>query len=363
MNTLTSRQQKYCSRLCKQLDSRKLGDWKVGYSAHSYWNSTEHNLQRNPLGLGSINGPDDVIAQCKLHERKAEHQRSYTSDDNPGSRKLVPFLKLEICHRYPNSKGGANTQDNLLIGPKFINRLLRDAIPCQDYGMGGYQSKDEPFPVTSLYSSLEAYYGVDEAEDMIERMGPPKIFHGTSDRPLVFQGIQRELPLFKLFVQEVFRLGYRDLCFAVNAAERATHKRWSIYLELGAILGFYAFLTGDGDRFLARLLRLQRWFNEPEGVRPHRFRGHLRSDYERHMHGLLKNYLMRFFVVDIEDPHAVADFYNNFYSKPVVAVAWGVGLTCYNYGGFIGWRDQITEFIASDPTFIPAFFEKLDFAL
>lgn len=112
-----TRNQRYCCIEHRNKDRRLIDDDAiVSLVKHSYWINVESMLKNNPLGLGSINCPDDIAELIRLYERKAAHQKAYNTingrrvTDSKGLaiKRLTPWLELELCHIYPNSKGGAN---------------------------------------------------------------------------------------------------------------------------------------------------------------------------------------------------------------------------------------------------------------
>jgi hypothetical protein len=85
----------------------------------------------------------EIVNYYHLYLRKSHYQRSYTPplSDRQEKLTLAPLPFLDISHLYPNAKGGANTTENMIIAPSFINRRNNDAIPYQGQGFGGFSQR------------------------------------------------------------------------------------------------------------------------------------------------------------------------------------------------------------------------------
>lgn len=326
-----TRNEKYCSAACRQKGSRKINaDNTVSILNSSYWKHINSTYIRNPFVLGSINGPEDVVNFHQLYQIKARHQRSYAIpayEGYQGKLKLVALLCIEICHIYPNGKGGANIAGNLIIAPEFINRRNRDVIPYQGHGFGGIKSVGKNISYSrSLYEGLVERFGSFSVNDALSKITPVKRFHGNAVREIEFSNIEQSLPLFTLLYEELWRLGHREI--AKNLAEfRQLYPYYPLYLELLAIIGFYAVLSGDPDGFMAILCRVfNKYFSHTSLISsPHKRCAGL-------MHIVLRKYLLRYFSVKIESKEAVVDFYNKFYSQEVVALSTiDDQIICYQY--------------------------------
>lgn len=289
----------------------------------------ENAIKRNLYLLGSVSNMGDIVNYYHLYIRKSRHQRSYTPSQKgcDGKITLIPLLCLDISHLYPNAKGGENTAENLIIAPSFINRRNNDAIPYQGQGFGGIRSTGGLIPFNgSLYDSLTARFGSEEVNAALREITPAKRFYGNVPREIEFGGIEQQLPLFTLFHGELWRLGHDKISECLGEI-RQLFPEYPFYLELLAIVGFHAVLSGDPDRIMALLCRVfNKCFNINSSLRdPHKQCIGL-------MYHLLSKYLHRYFSVEIDDREAVVAFYNRFYSQEVIAPGDAEDeVECYRY--------------------------------
>ncbi|SUX75947.1 Uncharacterised protein [Citrobacter freundii] len=281
-----------------------------------------------------------------LYINKAYHQRSYTIpayEGYPGPLKLVALLQLGICHQYPNSKGGANTSNNLMIAPELINHRLNDTIPYQHHDFNGIKSTGECIPFNgSLYDGLVERYGVLTVNEELRRITPVRRFHGNVPREIEFSGIERRLPLFTLLHGELWRLGHDKISECLSEI-RQLFPVYPLYLELLAIVGFHAVLSGDPDRIMVLLCRVfNKCFDATSSLlEPHK-------QFIGLMYRLLSKYLRRYFSVEIDDRKAVVVFYNGFYSQEIIAPGDSEDeVVCYRY--FTGVRRSATTFFYVPP--------------
>lgn len=324
-----SRNDKYCSMYHRQLASRKLQN---NLLTHSYWYRTESIIARSPFRLNSVTSIDDVADLIILHKRKAKHQRSYFPDAAHILRP-VPLFILELCHIYPVSKGGMNTAANIIIAPMLINRLIGDKIPVQHAGSPGVKATGDVIPLSgSLYDGLVARFGL---QAVIEKLGSIKLnrFYGNVPRPVDFSGMDRALPLFTLLVEESRRPGLQKQHALFISLKRTYERLLPFLLELIAALSFYAILTGDRERFLARLCRFHDWFLSGDFSLLHPFRGGGLQRYEHILALMLNKYLYKFFAVDCSDPEAIIRFYNSFFSLNVLVAGMPGEIICFNWQG------------------------------
>lgn len=332
-----SKNSKYCSVYHRQLASRKLQN---GLLIHSSWYRTESFIKRSSLELASITGVKDVADLIRLHQYRAKHQRSYFLTMDNKEKKPVPFFHLELCHRYPVSKGGMNVALNILVAPRQINRMLRDKIPDQHHGFPGIKGMGESIPLNgSLYDSLVERSSIQE---VIESLGEIKLnhFRCCAPRPIKFKGMGKEIPLFTLLVEELYRLGLEEWGALFMSLKRIYEHLVPFTLELIAVLSFYAILTGDRNRFLFRLRRFNDWFLSEYPLVRHPFRRRGLQSFERILSLMLHKYLLKFFVVDTADVDAVVRFYNSFFSVEVVARGMPGEILCYYWQS--GNRYQFT---------------------
>jgi hypothetical protein len=114
--------------------------------------------------------------------------------------------------------------------------------------------------------------------------------------------------------------------------------QYPLYLELLAIVGFHAVLSGDPDRIMALLCRIfSQCFNINSSLRePHK-------QFIDLMYRLLRKYLRRYFSVEIDNREAVVAFYNGFYSQEIIAAGDAEDeVLCYRY--FTGIKRSATTF-------------------
>ncbi|WP_141398659.1 hypothetical protein [Enterobacter sp. CC120223-11] len=309
-------------------------------------------IDRSPLKLGSVTSVDDIIALLRLYVGKGSYQRSYTIIPlNSGKYKPKPLLELELCHLYPVGAGGANIPDNILIAPKFINRKNNSAIPCQAHTFRGVVSHGELIPMgDNLLTGLTDHYGVEAVTEALSGLERPRLFHGSSSRDPNFKGIQHELPLFSLLRDELWRFKQYETASILFSIERVTEisLHFPIYLELLAVLGFCDVLSGERDRLLIRMCRIERaFFGNPANGKLSRRSGGI-DDYKAVMYRFIRKYLYRYFGVELERLDSVVAFYNGFFSLPVVGTSWASGnLVCYLYRDGVS-HSETTGFFAPD---------------
>lgn len=345
------RNKKYCCKAHRQLGSRKLlGKIITDIIGFSYWGHIQHHIKRSPIELASINGVHDVTGLYQLYQRKAKHQRSYVLlgeqwEVSKGKSKIkpIPFFKLEACHFFPVSSGGENTPDNVIIAPSRINRMLKDTIPYQDRRFPGLKASGKKMPLNgSLYDSLVVRFGKKVVDEELSSIGKLKHFHGNYAKQPEFGGMHHEFPLLMLLIEELLRLGHHDIVKFLQGIRRDYESLLPIYVELVAVIMFYAILTGDRDRFLMRFMRIQRWFDDTALSTRHPFRAWGRDNYERCMYLLLRRYLRLFFGSAIERPREVVDLYNSFFSLQVVDVGELSEIVSFSY--FKGRQSKVKTF-------------------
>lgn len=200
-------------------------------------------------------------------------------------------------------------------------------IPYQGQGFGGIQSTGELIPFNgSLYDSLTARFGSEEVNAALREITPAKRFYGNVPREIEFGGIEQQLPLFTLLHGELWRLGHNKISECLGEI-RQLFPEYPLYLELLAIVGFHAVLSGDPDRVMALLCRVfNKCFDATSLLRePHKQCIDL-------MYRLLSKYLRRYFSVEVDDREAVVAFYNGFYSQEIIAPGDADDeVVCYRY--------------------------------
>lgn len=280
--------------------------------------------------LRSIDSPMDTVDIYHLHIQKSRHQRSYAIyRDNKHQEGFtpVPLLELEVCHLFPNSLGGKNVINNLIIGPKYINRRNSNSIPYQGNGFDGVQATGTLIPCSgSLYDGLVEHFGLNSTEMALMTITPAKKFQGTTAREINFNGIDNSLPIFTLLHEQLWRLGHDKV--ATNLMDiKKMFPFYPLYLELLAIIGFHAALSGDPDRIMMIICRVfNKYFaNHVLSHNPH-------NRFTAVLYLLLQKYLHRYFSVDIQDRDSVVNFYNGFYSQKVIAPGETEDqMLCYHY--------------------------------
>ncbi|HBL0735494.1 hypothetical protein [Kluyvera ascorbata] len=331
-NTLSgTKNDKYCSKLCRQLASRKFDNREIdGVLGSSYWGHGQKTIKRSPLMLGSINRPEDIADIYHLYIKKSRHQRSYAIyRDKESKEKFIPtaLLELEVCHLRPNSLGGMNVTENLIIGPKLINRRNNNTVPFQGHEFDGVQSTNTLIPCNgSLYDGLVEHFGLDATNQVLMTITPAKKFHGTTAREIQFNGVDNSYPLLTLLYEELWRLGHYKVAKCLMEIKQM-FPFYPLYLELLAVIGFHAVLSGDPDRMMTLLCRVfGQCFEKPISFHnPH-------NRYIAVMYLLLRKYLQRYFSVAIEDRDSVVDFYNGFYSQKIIAPGETEdAVICYRY--------------------------------
>lgn len=322
-----SRNSKYCCIRHRQYASRKLLNQLL---THSYWYRVESLIERSPLILASVTAPKDIADLIRLYQNKARHQRSYMLSIDDG-RKPIPFFPLELAHRYPVSKGGANTALNIIITPSIINRIVSDRIPAQNQGFPGTKAIGKCLPLDgSLYDSLVKLFG---SLEVTEQLGVIKLkqFHGNTPRPISFQGIDRGLPLLTLLIEELYRLDLDEWGELFMSLKRTYERLMPFMLELIAALGFYAILTGDKDRFLARLRRFNDWFLSECTHLRHPFRRGGLESFEDILLLILNKYLSKFFAIKSSNLNSVVAFYNKLFSVNVLEIGMLDEIICNSW--------------------------------
>lgn len=327
-----SKNKQYCSVEHRQLGSRKIMEQFIYDITHySYWYHVQNAIKRNPLQLGSIENLDDIVDFINLYIQKSKHQRSYFLGTENKEGKATPLFELEVSHRYPNSKGGANCSTNMLISPSRINRMIKDSIPAMDQAavFRGLKSNNKHIPMKgSLYEGLDSMFGLQKIKTSFRKVKRLRRFQGTILRHIEFSGVPESLPLLSLFTEEIIRLNnnYQDWLDIIQNIRKSYSQIYPLYIELLAALGFYAFLTGDRDRFL------QRFFKFPEVKMMSSKHAVRHTGYGKFIALLIKKYMSRFFNVDTENPSAVVNFYNSLFTQEVVNYnSWSNELVFFMY--------------------------------
>jgi len=311
------RNQHYCCKEHRDKARRLIDDDAiVRLVKHSYWLNVEAILKNNPLGLGSINSPDDIADLIRLYQRKAGHQKAYNILNGhrvtDTTKRLIPWLELELCHIYPNSKGGANTAKNIIIAPAAINRMMKDFIPCSKSGvLSGIKATETPQPVKStLLKALKNKYGSYAIQEALSGVKHLAFADLSWSRRLFGTDIYAFPPLARLLKEEALRLDLLSLREILVCTEASTWLQAGPANELFVVAAFHALLNGDADCLLEQCYRL---VNEIK-VKHKRETQQIYREFQY----LFSQYMARYFHTDISDHRACNCFYNRFFSVPPV---------------------------------------------
>lgn len=324
------RNSKYCSNKCKGIGMRILKEAdKTDIHHHSYWINAENLIKQNPLQLNSINSLCDIVDLVSLYKVKAKFQMScnrilgekITSKIKRNEHKLRAFMHIDMSHLFPNSKGGLNIAKNILIAPSFINKLAKDKAPENYYyqEFNGFQSGRKRGDIShSLIGAIVKKHTEIEVDNMFSSIGKlPRIKNGDT-RDLDISEIFNQVFIFGLLKSECQRLHFRDCYYCLRFFETLKGRNIEIkygwirflpcYLDMIALLFFYALLRGDCDNYL---LRIKRLVNKVE---------HARKP-EKRMRALLstlslsRRYAMRYFSISSRDKKTAEDSMITVYGK------------------------------------------------
>ncbi|MCO7050504.1 hypothetical protein NAG84_11665, partial [Proteus terrae] len=253
-NSLSNtRNHRYCCNEHRNKAKRLIDDnGIVNLVKHSYWLNVESMLKNNPLGLGSINSPDDITNLIRLYQRKATHQKAYNTINGrrvTGSiKRLIPWVELELCHIYPNSKGGSNTVGNIIIAPALINKKMKDSVPADNFSekLSGIKAARPPTPVKStLLKALIEQYGQIEVQEALSSAKQVTFASAEASYRLFGTNIYTHPPLLKLLKEETWYLGFEQFRDSINHIENSSYISAGPANELFAVASFHAMLNGD----------------------------------------------------------------------------------------------------------------------
>ncbi len=312
-----TRNQFYCCKEHRDKARRLIDDDAIiRLVKHSYWLNVEAMLKNNSLGLGSITGPTDIADLIRLYQRKAVHQKTYNMLNGhrvaDTTKRLIPWLDLELCHIYPNSKGGANIARNIIIAPAAINRMMKDFIPCCQSGvLSGIKAMETPQPVKStLLKALTDKYGSDAVQEALYGVKHLAFADLSLSRRLFDTDIYAFPPLTRLLKEEALRLNLMSLWETLVCTEVSVWLNAGPANELFAVAAFHALLNGDADHLLEQCYRLV------DEIRVKHKRGS-QQIYDEFQH-ILSQYMAKYFHIDTSDHRACNLFYNRFFSVPPV---------------------------------------------
>lgn len=315
-----TRNNRYCCNEHRNKARRLIDDDAiVKLVQHSYWVNVESLLKNNPLGLGSINSPDDIADLIQLYQRKATHQKAYNTingrrvTDSYGVpvKRLIPWMELELCHIYPNSKEGSNTLKNIIIAPAMINRMMKDSIPVSISGdtFSGIKAVGVSLPVKStLLKALTEQYGQVEVQQALSPVKHVTFVDHCVSRRLFGTNVYAYPPLLKLLKEETLRLGLWQLRESINHIENNYSLSAGPANELFAVAAFHAMLNGDADHLLHIFSGLYEDVTE---------RAKYKEDINHvYYQNVLDQYMRHYFDLDLLNPDACIIFYNSFFTVP-----------------------------------------------
>lgn len=315
-----SRNNKFCSVNCRNRARRIIDDNDIVIlHNHSWWISLEAMLKANPVGLGSITGLNDICEMMGLYFMKSHYQHPYNMIngdfviDEHGERikRYIHGFPLELSHRYPNSKGGANTAKNILIAPGLINRMVKDNVPFYEEGnpYNGVKAHGSNYKISkTLLKALVEKFGktaVKEALWSVKRMPFADI-----SRPKNLTLNVTSQPLSGLLLAELSRLNLGELRAAVKAISESSRICTDFLdAEFLAASCFHALLTGDKDGFLDELMQLDvacRNAHESTDIG-----GRINSFASTH-----SRYMKKYFHVNMRSERERKKLYNRFFTNP-----------------------------------------------
>ncbi|HEM8782327.1 TPA: hypothetical protein U2Q94_002042 [Enterobacter hormaechei] len=270
-----TRNNKYCSNKCKGIGMRILKEAeKIEVYHHSYWLNVECFIKNNPLQLNSINSLEDMAEIINLYKFKSRLQfacshflgRKILSKHKKNEHKLIPFIKIDLSHKYPNSKGGMNVVGNIMIAPSFINKMNKDKIPennaFQEFN-GKSANKKRKDIRCSLVNAITKNYSEDEINAMFYKIGKlPRLKNGQK-RNLDVADTFNQVIIFELLKKECKRLELKDYLYCLKFVDKLLRNKtikfrgrtitfFPCYLDMISLAFFHAYLRGDPDCFLSK---------------------------------------------------------------------------------------------------------------
>jgi hypothetical protein len=326
-----TRNNKFCSNTCKGIGMRTLkDDDKTEIHNHSYWLNTEGFIKNNPLQLNSINGLEDIANIISLYRIKSRLQmpcshfleNKIRGNCKKNEHKLTPFIKLDLSHKYPNSKGGMNVPENIMIASSFINTMNKDKVPENDafemFNGCSLSKKRKDMPY-SLINSIVKSYSDDEVNAFFCKIGRlPTIKNGQS-RCLDVDAVFNQVFIFDLLKKELKRLNEKDLLYCLEFMDKYLRskvikfKGMSVaftpcYLDMVALAFFHAYLRGDPERFLSRLKRFT-WVMDNGKTKMLRIRALFSSL------SLFRRYCKKHLSISVSDPVSAKESMLEVYAK------------------------------------------------
>lgn len=178
-------------------------------------------------------------------------------------------MELELCHRYPNSKGGMNTDKNIIIGPAFINRMLKDIVPLQTKKgeLNGEKGEGKIISVrTGLIKSLKCNFESVDIYELFNKIGNVPSFNGIDKRDVSFAELYNKNFIFDLLIEEVKRLKLMEVKEILVILKKMLFLSFNYYtslviihpyhLDIVSLIFFHSILSGDKDSFIALSLKL-----------------------------------------------------------------------------------------------------------
>lgn len=255
------------ARNLKPEDSRIINDDHVVLvTAHLCWDNTEKALQRSPHGLASVEGLKGIMDLVQLYRRRELLQLPYNETDGNQCAVFpaVVAMKLELCHQIACSLSGSNSPNNIIIGPKNINRRLHHSLwlPasswskklfgrcfCPKKGSKLVQQTAEGAKLVSLLTALKAEYQENDIIWALSSWSPPGADDAQKIRPFRLP----PLPLGMLLRDELLRLKKR-IFIAIRTRFQCIEIHYGgllgYYTEVIAIAIFIALQTADNEGLL-----------------------------------------------------------------------------------------------------------------
>lgn len=260
------RNKSFCNHECHASALRIINDpYAVAVLKHSWWRNTESLIRRSSIGLDSVPDPStDIPGLIRLHALKAHYQNSFNTVDGEWLTdavthlpvvKLKSSIEVQLCHRYPNAQGGANTPLNFVIAPPYTNLPLQSRCPPHnaDERLNGIRVDSTGKPLEgSLISALKARYGADHTRQIMQKINAPRAskLKAYPHRPPDFA------PLYRILVMECRRLGFRHLASQLDTLFKRCADALGLHLELLASAFFIALQTQDADGLITTMEQL-----------------------------------------------------------------------------------------------------------
>lgn len=187
-----------------------------------------------------------------------------TDDNQCAFFPAVSAMKLELCHQIASSLNGTNSPDNIIVGPKNINRRLMRSrwLPASNWSKKFFahcfcqkegrrierQTASGKLPA-SLLVALKTEYPTEDIIQVLSTWSPPVAEALPTIRPFRLP----PLPLGMLLRDELLRLKKRSFIAIrtrIQCLEIYYGDLLGSYTEIIAIAVFVALQTADNDGLL-----------------------------------------------------------------------------------------------------------------